>query len=181
MDINVLGVGAIIGSVMVVGANLFIAWQNRRRDDIKERLEKLFLPMRRVLQKPKAMENNYETFLEIEKLYTKYEHLASPMLVFVIHDIVYTYRSLLRDTLTENEIEEKIKENKYKNYKNISRNLNELVYDIYGIVDASTEELLRQYRGGLKLHILNFLQFFSSSPYSAKTWKEKFIGYKNDA
>jgi len=64
------------------------------------------------------------------------------------------------------------------NEKDISRDIKALLYDIYGVVDAGTFELLRQYRGGFAVHILNFIQFFSVSPYSAKEWKRKYSGYK---
>ncbi|MDD2782030.1 hypothetical protein [Sulfuricurvum sp.] len=181
MDIGTIGVGAIIGSVIVVGSNLFIAQQNRKRDEIKERLEKLYLPMKRVLQKPNAMQNKYETLLELEKLYAEYEHLAAPMLIYVLDDIVDTYYSLLNDNLTESGIEEKMRAGSFTSYNEGSRNFNELMYDLYGIVDANTEELLRQYRGGFKLHALKFAQSFSSSPYSAKVHKKGYLGYRDDA
>jgi hypothetical protein len=180
MNIEVVGIGAIIGSVLVVGTNLFIAQRNRTRDDIKERLEKLYLPMKRVLQKPNAMQNKYETFLELEKLYAEYEHLVAPMLIYVMDDIVDTYHSLFQENLTESEIKEKTMTGSFRSYKEGLRNFEELIYDIYGIVDANSEELLRQYRGGFKLHVLNFIQFFQSSPYSAKAHKKGYLDYRNE-
>lgn len=180
MDIGAIGIGAIIGSVFVVGTNLFIAQRNRTRDDIKERLEKLYIPMKRVLQKPNAMQNKYETFLELEKLYAEYEHLTSPMLIYTIDDIVDTYHSLLQENLTESEIEEKITTGSFRSYKDTPRDFSQIMYDVYGIVDANIDELLRQYRGGFKLHVLNFLQSFQSSPYSAKEHKKRYLGYRNN-
>lgn len=55
------------------------------------------------------------------------------------------------------------------------------MYDVYGIVDANVYELLRQYQGGFKVHVLNFVQFFQSSPYSAKEYKKGYLGYRDDA
>lgn len=180
MDIQSMGLGAFFSAVLIVGTNLFISQQNRKRDEIKERLENLYIPMRKILKKPTAMQEKYKIFLQIEKIYTSYEYLASPILVDVLCDVLDTYHSLLRGNLTEAEIKEKMMTESFKNYKNISRKFDPLVYDIYGIVDANTEELLRQYRGGFKLHFLNFMQFFSSSPYSAKAYKKEYLGYKDD-
>lgn len=180
VDINLLGIGAIIGATVVAGTNLFIFQQNRKRDEIKERLEKLYLPMKKILNEPKAMDDNYEIFLQVKKLYVKYEHLVSPILEHVLYDVVSEYNSLLRDNLTEIEIKEKIIAGSFKSYKNTPRKFDALIYDIDGVVDAGLSELLRQYRGGFKVHILNFLQFFSSSPYSAKEWRREFAGHKDD-
>lgn len=181
MDMGAIGVGAIIGSVLVVGTNLFITQRNRMRDDIKERLEKLYIPMKRVLQKPNAMQNDYATFLELEKLYAEYEHLAAPMLIYMIDDIVDTYHSLLQENLTESEIKEKIMTGSFRSYKDTPRDFSQVMYDVYGIVNANVDELLRQYRGGFKLHVLNFVQFFQSSPYSAKEYKKGYLGYRDNA
>jgi hypothetical protein len=181
MDIENIGIGAVLSALLAVGTNLFISQQNRKRDEIKERLEKLYLPMRKILRSPQAMQNKYATFLELEKLYTEYEHLVSPMLIYVFDDIVDTYHSLLNETISEVEIREKLIASSFKNCKDISQQFDALIYDIYGIVGANTEELLRQYRGGFKLHILNFIQSFSSSPYSAKAYKKEYLGYKEDS
>jgi len=181
MAIETIGIGAIIGSVLVVGTNLFIAQINRTRDDIKERLEKLYLPMKRVLQKPNSMQSEYETFLELEKLYAEHEHLSAPMLIYTIDDLVDTYHSLLQKNLTESEIKEKITTGNFRSYKDTPRDFSQIMYDVYNVVDANTDELLRQYRGGFQVHILNFIQFFQSSPYSAKEYKKGYLGYRNDA
>ena len=181
MSIGTIGIGALVSSILVVGTNIFISWRNRQRDEIKERLENLYLPMKRVVQKPNAMEDSYETFLKLEKLYAKHEHLASPMLIYVLDDIVDTYHSLLQENLTESEIKEKIMTGSFRSYKEGLHNFKELMHHIYNIVDANVDELLRQYRGGLKLHILNFVQFFQSSPYSAKEHKKGYLGYRDDA
>lgn len=181
MDIAAIGIGAIAGAILVVGTNLFISQQNRKRDDIKERLEKLYIPMKRVLQKPNSVQDKYELFLELEEIYSEHEHLAAPMLIYVLDDIADTYHSLLNENLEAIEIEEKIRAGEYSSYKKGLRNFDKLIYDIYGVVAANTDELLRQYRGGFKLHFLNFVQFFQSSPYSAKEHKKGYLGFKDDA
>ncbi len=45
MDINTIGIGAIMGATLVAGTNLYIFISNRKKDEIKERLEKLYTPM----------------------------------------------------------------------------------------------------------------------------------------
>jgi len=181
MDIGAIGIGAIIGSVLVVGTNLFIAQRNRTRDEIKERLEKLYLPMKRVVQKPNAMDNGYETFLELEKLYAEYEHLAAPMLIYVLDDIVDTYHSLLKENLPESEIKEKIMTGSFRSYKDTPRDFGQIMYDIYGILDANVQVMLSQYRGGFKQFILSVIHSFQSSPHSPKAYVKSYMGYRDDA
>lgn len=181
MDVNAIGIGALIGATIVAGTNLFVAWRNRIREEIKERLEKLYLPMHKVLCTPKAMDNQYETFLEVEKLYTEYEHLVSPKLEQVLYDVVSQYHSLLSEDLTEIEVKEKMLEAKFTTYKrDVIRDFNAILYDIDGVVDAGKSELLRQYRGGFRVYLLNSIQFFHSYPYSPKKWRREYAGYKDD-
>ena len=181
MDIGTIGVGAIIGSVIVVGTNLFIAQKNRKRDEIKERLEKLYLPMKRVVQKPNAMDNGYETFLELEKLYAEYEHLAAPKLGDTIDDIIQSYHSLLQENLTESEIKEKIMTGSFRSYKDTPRDFSQIMYDIYGILDANVQVMLSQYRGGFKQFILNVIHSFQRSPHSPKAYVKSYMGYRDDS
>jgi len=181
IDINAIGIGAIIGATFVAGTNLFVAWRNRIREDIKERLEKLYLPMHKVLCSPKAMDNQYETFLEVENLYTEYEHLVSPKLEQVLYDVVSQYHSLLIEGLADVEVKERMIKGNFKTYKrDVIRDFHAIIYDIDGVVDAGKSELLRQYRGGFRVYFLNFIQFFHSSPYSPKEWRKDFAGYKDD-
>lgn len=180
MDINAIGIGALIGAVITSTLNLFISWRNKERDEIKERLEKLYLPMKKVLNKPKAMDNNYETFLEIEKIYAEYGHLVSPRLEHVLYDVVSAYHSLLRDDLTAVEIKEKITAGSFKSYKKTLRKFDALIHDIDAVVDAGMSELLRQYRGGFKVYLVNFIQFFHSLPHSPKEWRREYAGYRDD-
>ena len=181
MNVNAIGIGALIGATIVAGTNLFVAWRNRIREEIKERLEKLYLPMYKVLRTPKAMDKRYETFLEVEKLYTEYEHLASPKLEQVLYDIVSQYHSLLSEELTEVEVKEKMLKAKFTTYKRDAiRDFHAIMYDIDGVVNAGKYELLRQYRGGFSVYLLNFIQFFHSSPYSPKEWRRDYAGYRDD-
>ena len=180
MDINAVGIGAIFGAVLVSGTNLFIAQQNRKKDDIRERLEKFFLPMQRILNSSNAMENSYETLLKIEKIYGEHEHLASPQMALILADVLSEYHALLRENLTDKEIREKITTGKFASYKESPRILDELVYDINGAVAAGVSTLLWQYRGGFRVHFINFMQLFSSSPYSPKEWRRDYSGYVED-
>ena len=35
MDVNAIGIGALVGATIVAGTNLFVAWRNRIREEIK--------------------------------------------------------------------------------------------------------------------------------------------------
>ena len=70
---------------------------------------------------------------------------------------------------------------KFKTYKrDVIRDFNAILHDIDGVVDAGKYELLRQYRGGFRVHLLNLLQSFSSTQYSPKEWRREYAGYKDD-
>lgn len=45
MDINTIGVGAILGATVVAGTNLLIFHLNRKKDETKERLKNLYYPL----------------------------------------------------------------------------------------------------------------------------------------
>ena len=45
MDINTLGIGGIIGATLVASLNLYIFQSNRKKDEIKERIENLYSPL----------------------------------------------------------------------------------------------------------------------------------------
>lgn len=45
MDINAIGIGAIIGATVVAGTNLLIFHLNRKKDETKERLKNLYYPL----------------------------------------------------------------------------------------------------------------------------------------
>jgi len=45
MDIATLGIGGIIGATLVASLNLYIFLSNRKKDEIKERIEKLYSPL----------------------------------------------------------------------------------------------------------------------------------------
>lgn len=96
----------------------------------------------------------------------------------VKYDILNKYDDWINENLSQDKIRERIKSEQFINEKDISRDIKALLYDVYGVVDAGIYTLLRQHRGGFEVHFLNFIQFFSFSPYSAKEWKRKYSGYK---
>ena len=82
MDINTLGIGAIIGATVVAGTNLYIFTSNRKKDEIKERLDKLYTPiyvyhmenMRYGIDKP------YKNYIALKKIYIRNSIYASDIL-----------------------------------------------------------------------------------------------------
>jgi len=45
MDLNAIGIGAVLGAILVAGTNLYIFARNSDKAELKERIEKLYSPL----------------------------------------------------------------------------------------------------------------------------------------
>ncbi len=107
MDINILGIGAVIGATVVAGTNLYIFQQNHKRDESKERLKNLYYPLYAMIEKKKkhlgflkirpkeefekfAVEY-YKFFLELRDLYLDNKIYESLELRIAFHLLVYNH------------------------------------------------------------------------------------------
>ena len=91
MDINVLGVGAIIGATVVAGTNLYIFISNRKKDEIKERLENLYTPMYvyHMEHMRYGIKDPYKDYLELKKIYIRNSIYASDILKELFESVIY--------------------------------------------------------------------------------------------
>ena len=109
MDINILGIGAVIGATVVAGTNLYIFQQNRKRDESKERLQNLYYPLYAMTVKNKKHfaflkmrpDEEFEKFLSI--------HNPDPEYVIAIKNFVKAY-------ITDSEVREIMKEKEYARF-----------------------------------------------------------------
>lgn len=49
MDLNTIGIGAVLGAILVAGTNLYIFVRNSNKAELKERIEKLYSPLYELL------------------------------------------------------------------------------------------------------------------------------------
>ena len=82
MDINTLGIGGMIGATVVAGTNLYIFISNRRKDEIKERIERLYSPMFAYYMEHMRYGGSdpYKDFQQLKKIYIKNSIYASDIL-----------------------------------------------------------------------------------------------------
>jgi len=82
MDINTLGIGAVIGAILVSGINLYIFMANRKKDEIKERIDNLYSPLYvYYLENIKyGSKNPYKDYLALKKIYIRNSIYASDIL-----------------------------------------------------------------------------------------------------
>lgn len=128
MDINIIGIGAIIGATVVAGTNLFIFQQNRKRDEKKERLKNLYNPMYSLISKKdkyfaflksydvesteefeKFAVEFYHYFLELRDIYFDNKIYESMELRGAFHKLLHNhesesrnYRNILKTRTEEN-------------------------------------------------------------------------------
>ena len=126
MDINILGVGAVIGATVVAGTNLYIFNKNRKRDELKERLKNLYYPLYAMIAKKKK----YFAFLkmrpdeEFEKFAVEY----------------YKFFLELRDLYLDNKIYESLE---LRRAFHISVHNHKLESNVYYKESSSEEELIK--------------------------------------
>lgn len=152
LDINILGIGAIIGATLVTGANLYIFNSNRKKDEIKERIDKLYSPLYAYyLEHMKYQTENkklglYEDYLALKKIYIHNSIYASDILKELFNDLFYHESELLNLSLEERA--EKIHSLTFRNDKGIETDFKNMMYRIQGWIDREHHELQLYYIKG---------------------------------
>jgi hypothetical protein len=92
MNINTLGVGAIMGATVVAGTNLYIFISNRKKDEIKERLDNLYTPMYVYYMEHMryGVKDPYEDYLKLKKIYIRNSIYASDILKELFESVIDT-------------------------------------------------------------------------------------------
>ncbi|WP_416768879.1 hypothetical protein ACM66T_05825 [Sulfurimonas sp. ST-25] len=150
MDINLLGVGAIIGATIVAGTNAYIFIQNRNKDEIKERIEKLYGPLYvYYLENMKygSSKNElelYEHYLALKKIYISNSIFASDILK-ELFDSLMSVESDLMEMSLEERVHKMMTEPLFNNDKYQDVCLYEMMYRLEGWIDREHDELQLYY------------------------------------
>jgi len=123
MDINILGIGGIIGALLLSTLNLYIFLSNRKKDEIKERIEKLYSP-----------------------LYVHYREHTYYGSKELFEELLYK-ESEFRD-LTEDGRAKKMMKSLFRNDKGLEVDLKNMIVRIGGWIEREHDELQIYYAKG---------------------------------
>ncbi|MBA1419621.1 MAG: hypothetical protein FAF03_01845 [Epsilonproteobacteria bacterium] len=148
MDITTLGVGAIIGATVVAGTNLYIFISNRKKDEIKERLDNLYTPMYvyHMEHMRYGIEDPYKDYLELKKIYIRNSIYASDRLKELFESVIDAESEFMG--LDEKERTEKMNHTLMKNDKGEEKDIKSLMYRISGWIHREYDELQIYYSKG---------------------------------
>lgn len=149
MDINTLGIGAIMGATVVAGTNLYIFISNRKKDEIKERLDNLYTPMYVYYMEHMryGVEDPYEDYLELKKIYIRNSIYASDILKELFESVLDKESEFL--DLDEEKREEKMNKALFRDDKGQEKDIKNMMYRISGWIDREHAELQVYYTKGM--------------------------------
>ncbi len=149
MDINTLGIGAIMGATVVAGTNLFIFISNRKKDEIKERLENLYTSMYVYYMEHMryGVEDPYKDYLELKKIYIRNSIYASDILKELFESVLDKESEFL--DLDEEKREEKMNKALFRDDKGQEKDIKNMMYRISGWIDREHAELQVYYTKGM--------------------------------
>jgi len=148
MDINTLGIGGIIGATLVASLNLYIFLSNRKKDEIKERIEKLYSPLYvYYLEYTRyGSKEPYKDYLIFKKIYIQNSIYASDILKELFEELLHN-ESEFRD-LREDERAKKMMNSSFRNDKGLEVDLKDMIYRVSGCIDRDYYELQIYYAKG---------------------------------
>lgn len=149
MDINTLGIGAIMGATVVAGTNLYIFISNRKKDEIKERLDNLYTPMYvyHMEHMRYGIEDPYKDYLALKQIYIRNSIYASDILKELFESAIDTESEFLN--LDEKQRAEKMNHALMRNDKGQEKDIKSMMYRISGWIDREHDELQVYYAKGM--------------------------------
>ena len=166
MDINTLGIGTIMGATVVSMTNLYIFTSNRKKDEIKERLDKLYAPMYvyHMEYMRYGIKDPYRDYLELKKIYIRNSIYASDILKELFESIIDAESEFIE--LDEKERAEKMNHVLMQNDKGEDKDLKNMMYRISGWIDREHDELQIYYVKGKIARLLWRFKSLNSSWYA---------------
>ena len=154
MDINTLGIGAIMGATVVSMTNLYIFTSNRKKDEIKERLDNLYTPMYvyHMEHLRYGTKDPYRDYLELKKIYIRNSIYASDILKELFESIIDAESEFME--LDEKDRAEKMNQVLMQNDKGEKKDLGNMMYRISGWIDREHYELQIFYAKGKIARVL---------------------------
>jgi len=149
MDINTLGIGAIIGATVVAGTNLYIFTANRKKDEIKERLDNLYTPMYvyHMENMRYGIDEPYKDYLALKKIYIRNSIYASDILKELFESIMDVESEFI--DLDEGQREEKMHKALFRDEKGLDKDLKSMMYRVSGWIAREHDELQIYYAKGM--------------------------------
>ena len=148
MDINLLGIGAIMGATVVAGTNLYIFMANHKKDEIKERIDNLYTPMyvHYMENMRYGVDEPYKDYLALKKIYIRNSIYASD----ILKELFESLMDVESGFIDLDEVQRKKKMNKahFKDDKGQDKDLKSLMYRISGWIDREHDELQIYYVKG---------------------------------
>lgn len=171
MDLNAIGIGAIIGATFVAGTNLYIFIHNSRKDEIKERINKLYSPMYSYYLEHMKYHSEekelglYEDYLVLKKIYMSNSIYASDILKELFEELLYRESELMDLSLEERAKE--IHNLTFRDDKGIESDFKTMMYRVEGWIDREHDELQLYYIKGKLGRFLWRLEI-RNNPYYAR-------------
>ncbi len=149
MDINLIGIGALLGATVVAGTNLYIFIANRKKDEIKERIDQLYSPLYVYYFENMrySSEEPYKDYLVLKKIYIRNSIYASDMLKELFEELLDKESEFM--DLSEDERSEKMNSSLFRDDKGLEKDLNNMMYRISGWINREYDELQIYYVKGL--------------------------------
>ena len=149
MDINVLGIGGILGAMLLAGINLYIFHSNRKKDEIKERLDNLYTPMYvyHMEHMQYGVENPYRDYLKLKKIYIRNSIYASDILKELFDSLMDVESGFI--DLDEVQRKEKMNKTLFRDDKGLDKDLKSMMYRVSGWIHKEHDELQIYYAKGM--------------------------------
>ena len=148
MDINTLGIGGILGAILLSSINLYVFYSNRKKDEIKERLDNLYTPMYvyHMEHMRYGITDPYKDYLELKKIYIRNSIYASDILKELFESVLDTESEFIG--LDEKQRAEKMNHVLMRNDKGQEKDIKSMMYRISGWIDREHDELQIYYVKG---------------------------------
>ena len=149
MDLNAIGIGAIIGATFVAGTNLYIFIHNNKKAEIKERIEKLYSPLYVYYLENMIYGSggSYKDYLALKKIYIANSIYASDILKELFDELLHKESEFM--DLPESERAMKMKNSLFRDDKGLKKDLNNMMYRIGGWIDKEHDDLQVYYTKGM--------------------------------
>ena len=171
MDINTLGIGAIMGATLVAGVNLYIFNSNRKKDEIKERIDNLYSPLYvYYLENMKYISGKshydlYKDFLALKRIYTSNSIYSSDILKELFEEIIYKESDLM-NLPEEERTQPMYYKLKFRDDKGVDSDFKHIMYRIEGWIDREHDELQIYYSKGIVGRLLWRLEIQNNPEYA---------------
>ena len=169
MDINILGIGAIMGATVVAGTNLYIFISNRKKDEIKERLDNLYIPMYVYYMEHMryGIDDPYKDYVELKKIYIRNSIYASDILKELFESILDAESEFIG--LDEKQRADKMNHAIIRDDKGLEKDIKNMMYRISGWIDREHNELQIYYVKGKIARFLWRLKIYDRPWYARGT------------